>query len=365
MSQTPEGSYDWLFEGQARTTGPAPTESLPPPNLPTPGSGRRPPRRPMSIIVRLLTLLIVIALAWGGYLVAVPAYALTHASRVDAVPSEPRPVDQPGTTYLIVGSDSRRGLTPQQRRDYATGGDVGARTDTIMLLHTGAGPATLVSVPRDSLVDIPGYGSNRINAAYAFGGAKLLVKTIENSTGIRIDDYVEIGFGGLVNVVDAVGGIEICPKTAITDPDAALKIPAGCQWVDGKTALGYSRSRHTYLTQDIERVQAQREVIGGIAHEVKSRWTFLNPIRYWNVVNGGAQSVQIGENVGAKAMADFALAMSAAMTGEGLNCTVPLGFIGNTVDWDTERAPAMFAHITNDTTDQIGTLCTKDGLAAQ
>lgn len=367
MSQTPDGSYDWLYEGQPRTKGPTPTGSLPPPNLPPvdPGvSGTRPPRGGRSIIGTFLWLVIGIAVIWATYLAAVPAYALAHASRVDAAPGEPRPVDQPGTTYLVVGSDSRRGLTAQQRRDYATGGDVGARTDTIMLLHAGAGPATLVSVPRDSVVDIPGYGSNKINAAYAFGGAKLLVKTIENNTGIRIDDYVEIGFGGLVNVVDAVGGIEICPKNAITDPDAALRIGAGCQRVDGKTALGYSRSRHTYLTQDIERVQAQREVIGGIALEVKSRWTFLNPIRYWNVVNSGAQSVQIGENVGAKAMADFALAMSAAMTGEGLNCTVPLGFIGNTVDWDAERAPAMFAHLKADTTDQIGTLCTKDGLAA-
>ena len=112
------------------------------------------------------------------------------------------------------GSDSRDDLTEAERKELGTGGAVGQRTDTIMLLHTGDGPNLLMSIPRDSIVDDPGHGdSNKINAAFAYGGPQLLVRTIEQSTGIRIDDYVEIGFGGFVGMVDAVGGVEICPKT--------------------------------------------------------------------------------------------------------------------------------------------------------
>lgn len=113
-----------------------------------------------------------------------------------------------------------------------------------MLLHTGSGPNLLMSIPRDSLVPIPGHGTTKINAAYAFGGAKLLVKTIEQNTGIRIDQYVEIGLGGVVDIVDAVGGITICPTFDMRDRLAGLNIKKGCQEADGVTALGYARSAH-------------------------------------------------------------------------------------------------------------------------
>ena len=102
---------------------------------------------------------------------------------------------------------------------------------------------------------------NKINAAYAFGGPKLLVQTVEHATGVRVDDYVEIGFTGFVDVVDAVGGITVCPKTSINDPKAGnLKMKRGCQEVDGHTALDYSRSR-AFPLGDITRAQHQREVI--------------------------------------------------------------------------------------------------------
>ena len=85
---------------------------------------------------------------------------------------------------------------------------------------------------------------NKINAAYAIGGPKLLVETVETNTDLRIDNYIEIGFTGFVDIVDAVGGITVCPETAINDPKAGhLKMKKGCQEVDGHTALDYSRSR--------------------------------------------------------------------------------------------------------------------------
>lgn len=318
---------------------------------------RRPRRRRRAL--RVVVLLIGL---WIVFLVAVPVWAWSQVTKVDAEPDGDRPGSQPGNTYLLVGSDSRAGLSKEQQKDLATGGDSGGRgrTDTMLLLHTGSGPTTLLSIPRDSMVPIPGYGTTKINAAYAYGGPQLLVQTIEQNTGIRVDGYVEIGFGGLVNVVDALGGIEICPEEAISDRDSGLDVDAGCQEADGPTALAYSRNRHSYTTQDIQRVQAQREVIGSIGSKVRSPWTILNPLRYFRLGDSAADSLSIGENVGPLSAGRFALALSGALSGNGLSCTVPLRDFA--VTWDATRAPQMFELIAQDRTDEIGDLCTADGL---
>lgn len=373
--QRPQGSYGWLYgEDQPTRQAPRaggsdqPSSQLPPPNLPPPGGrgggpsggGDEPPRtRKRHTKRRVLGVLV---LAWIIFLVAVPVWAWGKIEKVDADPGGDRPSDQPGTTYLLVGSDSRRGLTKAEQKELSTGGDGGGRgrTDTIMMLHTGSGPSVLMSIPRDSLVQIPGYGRTKINAAYAYGGPKLLVKTIEDSSGIRVDDYVEVGFGGLVKVVDSLGGVEICPKEDVKDKDSGLDVKKGCQTADGRTALAYSRNRHSYATQDIQRVQSQREVLGNIASAAKSPWTVVNPVRYLSVASGASGSLTIGEDVGPISLGKFALALSSAMGGEGLNCTVPLRDFA--VTWDPERAPKMFDLIAKDQTDQIGSLCTKDGL---
>ena len=364
-----EGGYDWLYGSGSnpRPTTVQPTQprddDLPPPNLPPPGSARRgggrPPRKRTGR--RPVRTVLVLVLAWIVFLVAVPLWAWSQLSTVDADPEGERPDGQPGATYLLVGSDSRKGLTKEERKALKTGKDTGGRgrTDTILILHTGDGPSVLVSIPRDSLVPIEGYGTTKINAAYAYGGPELLVQTIEQSTGLEIDDYVEIGFGGLVKVVDGLGGVEICPKKKVTDPKAGLDIGKGCQEADGRTALAYSRSRKA-ATGDIQRGQSQREVLGGIASKARSPWTFINPVRYVRVNSGAASSVQVGEGMGPIALVRFALALSSAMGGGGLNCTVPIADFS--VRWDRERALRMFGHIKNDRTDQIGDLCTKDGL---
>jgi LCP family protein required for cell wall assembly len=283
------------------------------------------------------------------FLVAVPVYAWNTVSKVNAEPSGDRPEEQPGTTYLVVGSDARAGLS-------------GRRTDTIMLLHTGDGPNLLMSIPRDSIVEIPGRGTNKINAAFAFGGPRLLTRTIENETGIRVDDYVEIGFRGFVDLVDAVGGIEICPETAMDDPLAELKIPKGCQEVDGATALGYARSRKTQSLGDIDRARHQREVVSAIGSEVVSWKTLVNPLRYWNVVTAGAESVRVSEGTGPVAAAKFAVAMTRVDGESGLTCGVPIADLA--VNWDRERADRLFKLIAEDRTSDVGKdLCLPTGIA--
>ncbi len=291
--------------------------------------------------------------AWLIFLVATPLYAFTTMSKTDAAPDGDRPDNQRGSTFLLVGSDSRT----DDRED----GDRG-RTDTIMLLHSGAGPSIMLSLPRDSMVEIPGHGTAKINAAYAYGGAELLTQTIELNTGIRVDDYVEIGFGGLESVVDAVGGVEICPEEAVKDSDAKLDVQAGCQDADGETALAYARVRKAYDSGDIQRVQNQREVMGGIASGVASPWTFINPVRYWGVNSGAASSVVVGEEMNPYDIVKFALALRGAMGDGGLSCTVPVADFS--VRWDPERSSQVFDLIAKDRTGSIGDLCTPDGLPA-
>src|SRR3954453_7750882 len=302
-----------------------------------------------------------VLLLWVVFLVAVPLIAWSKIEKVDATPSGARPASQPGTTYLLVGSDSREGLTRKQEREFGTGKGAGRRTDTIMLLHTGSGPNLLMSIPRDSQVDVPGHGTTKINAAFAFGGPKLLTKTIENATGIRVDEYVEIGFGGVVEVVDAVGGVTICPKRAMKDKLANLDVKKGCQEADGATALAYSRSRHTSNLGDIDRARQQREVVSAVGKKVVSPWSVLNPVRYWRLNMAAPDSFAFGEGTGPLRAAQWASAMTHVNGDNGLTCGVPIADLQ--VNWDEERSKEMFRHVIDDDTDGIPkSLCTPSGL---
>lgn len=344
--------------GTARATSRAPEAPPPPPSSirSVEGSGpgwSRPTRRRSGWRPRLRPLrwLFLLLLAWVIFLVAVPVYAWTSVSTVNAEPSGERPAEQPGTTYLVVGSDARKGLD-------------GRRTDTIMLLHTGSGPNLLLSIPRDSLVPIPGRGTTKINAAFAYGGPRLLVRTVEGATGIRVDDYVEIGFKGFVDLVDAVGGVRICPEAAMKDPLARLDIPKGCQEADGRTALGYARSRQTQQLGDIGRAEHQREVVTAIGREVFSWQTILNPVRYWNVVTGGARSVRVSDGSGPVAVGKFALGMTRLSGQSGMTCGVPIADLD--VHWDTQRAERLFELIRTDRTQRVGEdLCRPSGMASR
>ncbi|MGA8995489.1 MAG: LCP family protein, partial [Nocardioidaceae bacterium] len=311
--------------------------------------------------LRLLGYLLVL---WLVFLVAVPLFAWSKIATVDATPAGDRPASQPGTTYLLVGSDSRAGLTAAERRRLGTGRAEGRRTDTIMLLHTGRGPNLLMSIPRDSIVDVPGYGSRKINSAFAYGGPRLLVRTIEQNTGIRVDDYVEIGFAGFVDVVDAVGGVEICPTSRMRDPLANLDIEKGCQEADGKVALGYARSRHTSGLGDIARAQHQREVVSAVGKQAASPWTVLNPVRYTRLAMAGADSLRVGEDTGLVATTRFAWAMTRVNGTNGLTCGVPIADLA--VNWDPQRSRRLFRLIAEDRTGEVSKrLCRQSGLAGR
>ncbi len=316
------------------------TATSAPPPRPQPRKRRWRPRLRLRLIPLLLLLILV-------YLAGVPLYHWTKIDKVDAEPSGQRPDDQPGTNYLIVGSDKADDLTAAQRKVLQAGDRSGTNTDTIIVLHTGSGGRTMMSIPRDTLTEVPGHGTQMINAAFAIDGAPLLVASVEQLTGIHIDHYVELGFGSVINTVDAFGGVEICPKQDMVDPLARLDITKGCQEVDGITALAYSRSRHVTALSDLDRVARQREVISALGHEAKTPWTFINPVRYWNLNAAASGAIRVDEGMNPFDLGTFAL----AMTGESQTCTMPnlnAPSDPNRIIADPDRAPALFNAIIND-----------------
>jgi LCP family protein required for cell wall assembly len=317
------------------------------PATPRPKPAKR--RHPVRNFFRVLLILLLLMILW---LVGVPAYAWTQIARVDAAPAGQRPADQPGKTFLLVGSDSRAGLTKAEQRRLGTGNTGGQRTDTIMIVYlpSGGKPA-LISVPRDSYVDIPKHGKNKINAAYAFGGPELLVQTVEQNTGLRMDGYTEIGFGGFVNIIDALGGIRMCLPNAINDHDSHIDLPKGCQTLSGTEALGYVRMRKADPLGDLGRVQRQREMLAAVADKAASPATVLNPVRYWKFNMATAEAIKLGRDTSFPEALWLAYAMKRISGGDGLTLTVPVSStgaptpVGSAVLWDPSKSKAMFSDI--------------------
>lgn len=323
----------------------------PPPSRPA-KRGAQPPRDPKPKRKRhwgrwILALLLVIVLLPIGAAV----YVEQNLVHIDALTSYTgRPSDTPGTNWLLVGSDSRSGLTSEQEQELATGGEVGSeRTDTIILVHMPeSGAATLISLPRDSYVSIPGYGKDKLNAAFSFGGPKLLVQTVESATGVRIDHYAQIGFGGFADIVDSVGGIDMCLDEAIDDPLAGLQLPAGCQHLSGAEALGFVRTRATPRA-DLDRMLNQRKFLSALLKKAASPGTLINPFRVWPLIQGltAALKVDEGDHVWNLAF------LGKALSGDPVATTVPIsGFsdtdVGNVLIWDKARASRFFEAIAKD-----------------
>lgn len=242
---------------------------------------------------------------------------------VDALSGAP---DTPGTTYLIVGSDSRDG--------WDTGDPTtGARTDTIIVLHKPQdGPVALISIPRDSYVTIPGHNANKINAAFSFGGAPLLVDTVEEHTGMTIDHYLEVGFTGVVDLVDAVGGVELCYDQDVNDWRSQLVWEAGCHIADGDTALAFARMRYSDPLGDIGRAHRQQQVVSAVAESVLDPALILNPTKSLPIVSSGLDAFRVSEGTGPFDLAGFALAFNSARGGEAVTGTPPIKSMGHHVD---------------------------------
>ncbi len=286
--------------------------------------------------------------------VATAVWVESSLQRADVLNNyDGRPAAGAGTNWLLVGSDSREDLTPEQQAALATGGEVGSgRTDTILIVHIpglfSSEPTTMVSIPRDSYVDIPGHGMDKINAASAIGGPALLAQTIEQDTGLRLDHYAEIGFAGFGDVVDALGGVRVCPADPINDPLAGIDLPAGCQTLNGPNALGYVRTRATPRA-DLDRMIHQREFMSALLHRAGNPLVWANPWRWYSVPHAALSALTVDSGAHVWSLA----ALGWGLHGSTQTFTVPIGEyavneVGDVVVWDSGAASALFDALRTD-----------------
>lgn len=267
-------------------------------NSPSHTSPRRRRRfsRGQRWVIGILGLLVMLAAVLVG-LVAFADFQMEDAGPVSSLASG-------DGVYLIVGSDSRENLPDDLEGRFGDFG--GARADAIILAQVADGGRQLLSIPRDLKVDIPGHGTNKINAAYAFGGPDLLVETVAQATGIRANHYLEVEFGGFAGIVDALGGIELHFPHPARDAKSGLDVGAGTKTVDGSTALAYARSRSYEELRDGSWVS---EGGGDIARAARQRQVLLEIIETASSPSGVIRSPMVVSAVGSHLTADSGLTL--------------------------------------------------------
>ena len=293
---------------------------------------------------------LILAVSGGAW--AVTGYINGHIKRVDAGTTNSASTGP--LNILVAGVDPRTGLTHHEEVVLHVGDDVSSNSDTLMLVHVSADRSrvTVVSIPRDSWVNIPGHGMNKINAAYGLGGAMLMVQTVEQATGLTINDYVEVGFLGFVNVIDALGGVNICLPQALDDPYSGLDLSAGVHHVDGITALAYARDRHSFATSDLARIQDQQRLLSSALSEAIQSGLLANPIRLSQFINAALSSLTVNQGLNVAALADQMRGITAANV---TFMTVPLANVDYqtptgelAVQWDSQAASQLFQDLASD-----------------
>ncbi|MGW4224600.1 LCP family protein [Streptomyces bauhiniae] len=273
-----------------------------------------------------------------------------------------RPSEGEGTNYLIVGSDSRKGMTSEDKKRLHTGSAEGQRTDSVMILHVGSNGDTLISLPRDSDVVVPSYkGSTsgkvypatgrhaKLNATYAEDGPTLLTRTVEYNTGLRIDHYVEIGFAGFANIVDAVGGVDIKIDKGFKDKYSGADFQAGEQTLNGEQALAFVRTRHAFAASDLERTKNQQKFLAALAHQVATPSTVLNPFKFYPTMGAGLDSLSVDKDMGLFDLASMFWAMKGVNGGDGTSLNMPVsGSVGGNLVWDKAKVKTLVDELKND-----------------
>ncbi|MFF3845198.1 LCP family protein [Streptomyces sp. NPDC002328] len=206
------------------------------------------------------------------------------------------PLPTTALNILVLGSDSRSGA---QNQELGGGDSTGARSDTAMVVHIDAGRtgATVVSIPRDTLVDrpscplpsggstAPAYGA-MFNTAYSVGGPVCAVKTVESMTDVRMDHYVEVDFSGFAKLVNALGGVTVTTAEDIDDEDSHLTLAAGTHHLDGTQALALARTRHGIGDgSDLGRIGLQQTLVKALLEQIAATDLLTSPTRLYEVAD--------------------------------------------------------------------------------
>ena len=307
------------------------------------------------------------AISWAGLgriTAAIP--------RVDAFAGlENRPKkESSAVNYLIVGSDTREGLSRKEIKRLKVGGtDVaaGKRSDTMLLIHISKkrDKAAIISIPRDSYALIPEHNNSqgkvipaaysKINSAYNWGGAPLLIETLESMSDLRIDHYVELNFVGFVRMVDALGGVEICTKKDINDPKSHLTLPAGTHVLDGVDSLKFVRTRVFDGLGDLGRMKRQQEFASAMLRKATSAGVLLNPVKMVDFINSALDSVVTDEGLSQGDLLTLGKQLRNLSASNVRTLTIPLQYynynkngVSAAVLWDPVLASELFERIKND-----------------
>ncbi|MFD0355324.1 LCP family protein [Streptomyces sp. NPDC127110] len=273
-----------------------------------------------------------------------------------------RPKEGDCTTYLIVGSDSREGMSDEEKKKLHTGSAEGKRTDSMMILAKCSSGNTMISLPRDSDVEIPSFvGSQsgkkfpsqgrrvKLNAAYAEDGPELLVRTVEFNTGLRIDHYAEIGFAGFANIVDALGGVELDIEQAFKDEKSGADFKAGKQTLNGEQSLAFVRTRYAFAESDLQRTKNQQKFLSALASQAATPGTVLNPFSLYPVMGAGLDTLIVDKDMGLWDMGQMFFAMKGISGGDGVSMNMPIsGQRGGNLVWDKAKVQQLVKEIQND-----------------
>lgn len=280
-------------------------------------------------------------------------------------------VDGSDQNILLIGSDSRDGATAEELQQLSTENDGGSNnTDTIMVLHVPAdgSTATIISFPRDSWVDVPGFGMQKINAAFALGqqstgtidgGIELLGQVITNLTGLRMDHFVQVGLLAFLRISNAIGGVQVNLCGPVQDSDSGIDLPGGVQTIEGKDAVSFVRQRHGLPRGDLDRVVRQQVFLSAAFSKIASAGTLLNPLKLKSLIDAVSSSLIIDRNLD---LAKFAAQMADLSAGNLRTATIPvLGTPTITVDGqpldivqlDTSAIPTFISELIGQPTDYV------------
>ncbi|MBV9792741.1 MAG: LCP family protein [Actinobacteria bacterium] len=307
-------------------------------------------RRRLGLVVCGVMSALVLLVAGGAW--GLTGYINDTIKRVDAGTAGAATTGP--LNILVAGVDQRAGLTHHQEVMLHVGSDVSFNSDTLMVAHISADRSrvTVVSIPRDSWVAIPGHGMSKINAAYGYGGPKLMVQTVENATGLTINDYVEVNFLGFVKVIDALGGVNICLPQAVDDSYSGLQLSAGEHHVDGITALAYARDRHSFAASDLARIQDQQKLISSALTSAIGSGLLANPVRLSSFIGATLSALTVDKNLNVSALADQMKGISSrdvrfmTVPVANENYVTPTG--QDAVQWNQAAASALFSKLRSD-----------------
>lgn len=275
-------------------------------------------RRPLTVRILRIGLVVLVAVA---LLAPAAVVLLLPREPVDGLAHGGVGLGGGPLHVLITGSDSREGLTAEERIALTTGSAGGERADTIILLTVHGGRAGLLSFPRDLSVERCDGSVGRINGALAIGGPACLVETVHRVSGIRAHHHVAVTFGGFRDVVDAVGGVELCLDRPIQDRSAGIDLPAGCQVLDGAEALGFVRVRK--IDSDLARIKRQQQFLHALAGELVDPTLIVRPWRLVPLIAGTSEALTVDEGFGPIGLARVGVGMRALAAGDAVTVTVP------------------------------------------